>query len=89
MTNKKTPGCYRLLHTADWHLGKMLNDQRVRLGGPLGDGFVDVQKELAGVENCVPESRQGAVHRRPPTLPHAAGRGRLCGWRGAGRWRGF
>lgn len=27
MTNKKTPDCYRLLHTADWHLGKMLNDQ--------------------------------------------------------------
>ena len=27
MTNKKTSGCYRLLHTADWHLGKMLNDQ--------------------------------------------------------------
>ena len=27
MTNKKPSGCYRLLHTADWHLGKMLNDQ--------------------------------------------------------------
>jgi exonuclease SbcD len=27
MTTKKSPSCYRLLHTADWHLGKMLNDQ--------------------------------------------------------------
>ena len=27
MNTKKSLGCYRLLHTADWHLGKMLNDQ--------------------------------------------------------------
>ena len=27
MTANKTSDCYRLLHTADWHLGKMLNDQ--------------------------------------------------------------
>ncbi len=27
MTNNKPSDCYRLLHTADWHLGKMLNDQ--------------------------------------------------------------
>lgn len=27
MTTNKPSGCYRLLHTADWHLGKMLNDQ--------------------------------------------------------------
>lgn len=27
MTIQKTSGSYRLLHTADWHLGKTLNDQ--------------------------------------------------------------
>lgn len=27
MIIKKASGCYRLLHTADWHLGKLLNDQ--------------------------------------------------------------
>jgi len=27
MPAEKKPGCYRLLHTADWHLGKLLNDQ--------------------------------------------------------------